>query len=110
MNKEGFFENFHTAWQWLYNHPMFKDKDGFERFNQCLCIDVVKVNPLTDAVALDHSLNTKTSIWLECGSWDDVLEEGLHDYMLDCGGDTFEIAIIRLANNVSEKWNEGCIE
>ena len=53
------------------------------------------------------SNNTKTEVWLEFGRafidysiTDDVMFE--HDYRLDCGGDTFEEAIIKLANLVDQ--------
>ena len=65
-----------------------------------LSIEIVKVNPKTKRVDKDRSKNTLVQYWLETGLFDK--EEGIfeHDYELDDGGDTFEEAIIRLAENV----------
>lgn len=70
-------------------------------------IEVVKVNPDTNSVDDDYNKNTKTRVWLETGAYiknDDLPPMGYshfyHDYYLDCGGDTFEEAIIRLAELV----------
>lgn len=56
---------------------------------------VVKVNPKTNEISDDVELNSKTRIWLECG-----ITPNEHDIRLDCGGDTFEEAIIQLADLV----------
>ena len=90
---------FYDAYHFLKNHPMF---DG--QFWEALDVYVVKVNPDTNSIDDDDSKNTKTAVWLETGG--KVPEsEGLpigcssfyHDLDLDCGGDTFEEAIIHLA-------------
>lgn len=94
--------DFYDAVQFLKNHPMF---DGM--FWDALDIFVVKVNPDTNAIDDDKSKNTKTQVWLETGRHideRDMLIPGCspfsHDYYLDCGGDTFEEAIIQLADLV----------
>ena len=76
-------------------------------FDRCLSISVVKINPETDEIDTNMSNNTKTEVWLEFGrafidynTTDSVIFE--HDYRLDCEGDTFEEAIIKLANLVDQ--------
>jgi hypothetical protein len=115
MTKKKKFKYFYDAWWFLYNHEIFIDKsldtgqkDGHylwsSRFSDCLDIDVQKVNPKKQAVDEDKTLNTETEIWLECGPWwydeDFGGWNASHDWRLDCGGITFEIAIIKLANLV----------
>lgn len=88
------FVNFYEAYHFLDNHPEFRD----EFLGGALLVEVVKVNPQTNEVEENPKLNTKTRIWLECGEHTD---NGFsHDIDLDTGGDTFEEAIINLANLV----------
>lgn len=84
---------FFKAWQYLYYHPMFTDKNGLNRFQECLDIDVVKVNSNLD----------KIEVWLECGRFTEPILE--HDIRLDCGGKTFEEAIIKLAKLVKKYYD-----
>ena len=108
------FTDFYEAYHFLKEHPMtklpFKDNpqiyhNGFER---CLDIEIVKVNPKTNAIDSDDNLNTEIRVWLEFGKleYNEYVEEGYysfianHDTRLDCGGKTFEEAIIKLANLV----------
>lgn len=91
---------FYEAWNYLYNHKIFK-----EHFLQCLDIDVVKVHPETLEIDDDYEKNTKTQVWLECGPYFE--NQGVHDIDLDCGGDSFELAIINLAKNVKQFYDEG---
>lgn len=68
---------------------------------------VVKVNPKTLCVEDDNSKNIKTQIWLETGPYlyDDPQScTWSHDLDLDCGGYTFEEAIIKLAELVENKY------
>jgi len=96
-------DDFHEAWDWLYGHPYFRYRDGpmkgSEGFTIAYDLIVVKVNPVNDRVEDDDSLNTKTNIWVECGPLEDDGGQ-THDWELDCGGDTFEDAIIALAKIV----------
>lgn len=91
-----------------------------QRFREALDIAVVKVNPETESIDDDETKNTQTRVWLECGPHedatspdhqpaiqaglypDDWLDNGVptHDYELDCGGKTFEEAIVTLAKLV----------
>ena len=65
---------------------------------------IIKINPKTDCIDVDTYKNTKVQIWLECGPYKD--ERPVHDIDLDCGGDSFEEAIINLAKLVQEKCDE----
>ena len=107
------FTDFYDAWQYVSTHPAnsldHKRKSFHENYfmNGCLDMAVVKVNPETNEIEINESkrhLNTKTQIWLEYGEVykDENTNkiEFCHDIELDCGGDTFEEAIIKLANNI----------
>jgi len=112
---------FYDAWWFLVQHPMFfnpenypdveeEDKKYFASFTECLCIDCQKVNPVTKSIDDNKKLNTHTEIWLECGpmQYVEVFERvtPTHDYRLDCGADTFEDAIIKLAKLVKRYYNK----
>ena len=99
-------DEFYDAWMFLCGHPIFVNKDDPTHdasewyFTRNLDIEVVKVNPETDEIDDIKTKNTKTSVWLECGTNKD------HDIDLDCGGDTFEEAIIKLAELVKRKYGD----
>lgn len=86
--------DFYDAFWYLAEH-----KKG--KFLEALDIEVVKVNPVTKRIENDPDKNTLVQVWLESGP-----EYRTHDYMLDCGGNTFEEAIIRLAENVRCYYDE----
>ena len=100
-------DEFYDAWTFLADHPIFIRDDDLEKepnyfhFQRNLGIEVVKVNPETNEIDDDQSLNTKTAVWLECGT-----EENHHDIDLDSGGDSFEDAVIELAKLVREKYGD----
>ena len=109
------FSDFYEAFNFLRNHKLCeceidqgnRHKSVVNYFDRCLSISVVKINPETDEIDTNMSNNTKTEVWLEFGRafidysiTDDVMFE--HDYRLDCEGDTFEEAIIKLANLVDQ--------
>ena len=101
------FDNFYDAWQFLVDHPTFEDSYYLNRFqSRCLYVEVVKVNPKTNHIDDNEELNTKVQVWLEAGSYHP--DHGVHDIDLDCSGDTYEEAIIKLANLVYKKF--GCYE
>ena len=92
--------DFYTAWWFLANHKVFKDGFKYDR----LWTHVAKVNPETGKLDDDMTKNTKVEIWLECFPDD---ENGrFHDIDLDCGGDTYEEAIIKLASLVKKKYGD----
>lgn len=95
---------FYDAWWFLYNHKLFQDEFNCSRFTECLDVQVEKVNPNTNEVDDDKSKNTKTEIWLEIGKYDKEIR--WHDIELDCGGATYEEAIIKLSNLVKKKYIE----
>ena len=100
------FNDFHEAFNFLEKHPIF-NIDGYTFFNKALEIEVVKVNPETEEIDCDKKLNTLTQVWLETGpvdTYEDSLVSYSHDYDLDCGANTFEEAIIELANLVCKKY------
>ena len=109
------FSDFYEAFNFLRNHKLCeceidqgnRRKSVVNYFDRCLSISVVKINPETGEIDANMSNNTKTEVWLEFGRafidysiTDDVMFE--HDYRLDCEGDTFEEAIIKLANLVDQ--------
>jgi hypothetical protein len=108
------FIDFYEAWIFLsthkafnYTHPKYPKFDNtWGSFLECLDIDVQKVNPKIGQIDDDDSKNTKVEVWLECGDYwfnEDIKEyQPCHDIRLDCGGDTFEKAIINLANLVKK--------
>ena len=116
-------EAFYKAWWFLAEHPKFNHlKDGvpdlLPGFMDNLDVDVVRVDPVT----LEHSdqPGAVTRFWLEAGPWDTIppecFEEGhipgtydevrTHDPKLDCGGATYEEAIIKMAALVLEHYGD----
>ena len=97
--------DFYEAFHFLYEHDMFKGK-----FWESLYVEVVKVDPETNCVENERSRNTKTQIWLETGPYFEEDEVAAHDFDLDCGGDTFEEAIVELADLVLQKYGRKKLE
>lgn len=108
-----YFKDFYDAWEYVSSHPansIDRKKRSFHKnyfFNGCLYMTVVKVNPETNKIEITEDrkhLNTKTQIWLEYGEvYKDANTTEIdfcHDINLDCGADTFEEAIVDLANNM----------
>ena len=97
---------FYNAWTFLVNHKIFNG-----RFEDDLWLEVVKVNPDTKKIDyLDEAKNTKVEIWLEHGHYDADWGACVHNLDLDCGGDTFEEAIIKLAELVKRHYtNDGVL-
>ena len=97
---------FTEAWYFLQDHPLIGDGSSIE---QCLNIDVVKVNPKTCQVDKNDNLNTETEVWLEFGFPEYKDKKFLptayfHDIRLDCGAETFEQVIVILANLVKKHY------
>lgn len=110
------FKDFYEAYNFLSNHKMVqipypKDSEYMANFfGKCLSVEVVKVNPKTEIIDYDNKKESKTQVWLEFGpieyeeySSNNVIP--VHDCNLDCSGDTFEEAIINLANLVKLYYN-----
>lgn len=98
---------FYDSFKYLESHIIFnyilKEDIHISKFQECIDVSVVKVNPETLAIDDDDTLNTKVQVWIEAGPY---LENGMktHDPDLDCGADTFEEAIIELANLVEKHY------
>ena len=127
MEKNREFKDFHEAYQWLYAHPIFQFEYNFGQelkvcwvkfsnepatgsfFYRAIDIDVVKVNPENDTIDDDKSLNTKTAVWLEIGGeWEEKYNTcQSHYWHLDTGGDTYEEAILSLAELVYKYYKDG---
>ena len=107
------FKDFFEAWWFLKHHKIFfshikshKRIIAVSRFQECLDISAHYVDPDTRQVEDDNSRNTQLEIWLECGPWSHEHGTPTGDYDLDCGADTFEAAIIALAELVLAKYGE----
>ena len=93
--------DFYESWKFLREHKIFNGS-----FEYGLWTEVVKVNPETNAIDEDFTKNTKVQIWLEHGPFDAEWGLTTHDLDLDCGGNTFEEAIIELAKLVTKYYTE----
>lgn len=119
-------DSFFNSWYYLNGHPVYW------RFNQVADRPANHESGLeteygfgSDAINIhvtqvcsdcgrrhddDPNLNNKTEIWLETGKWEMLPGKGSrhhghwHDPELDCGGDTYEEAVIKLARLVWEKY------
>jgi hypothetical protein len=115
MKKE-IIEKFYKAWHFLENHPIYNINNTDNKFLDNLNIMVVKVNPETNEIDDNDEKNIKVQIWLEsgpiiierighgCGYSNKI--EYCHDINLDCGADTFEEAIIKLAELVKSVYGD----
>lgn len=102
------FTNFFDAYHFLYDHKIFLDKHKFSRFQECLDVQVVRVNPENEMIDDNPVLNTATRVWLECGPVDEETDAtNIHDTDLDVGAYSFEQAIILLAEQVFQKYGDG---
>lgn len=115
-------DDFHSAWHYLNEHPLFwslagtraKPAEAHEKylvhengFPHALDIFVMKVDPKTRRVEDDESRNTKTEVWYEIcmthwpSQYDDVR---VHAWQIDGGGETYEEAIVKAAQQVHETY------
>lgn len=108
--------NLYESWCYLEDHNLFNLVSSYAvngeektfrdtRFGANLDVQAVKVCPDSLSIEKDESRNTKLQIWLEPGVVaiidGEVVSAG--DYGLHCGGDTFEDAIINLAQIVKRE-------
>lgn len=110
-------DTFHGAWNWLVEHPVF-NQDYACSFQSSLDIMVVKCHPKLHRICNNDKLNTATEVWLECGPGITEEEAGIpeaarvgrfvasHDLRLDCGGKTFEEAILKLSKLVLKYYGD----
>jgi hypothetical protein len=106
------FNNIHDTWMYLTQTEVFWCKEmgelslvGCNCFDLSLNINVVKVNPINNEIDDNELLNTKTQVWLEAGEPYECEHTGeiiyhSHNINYDSGGDTFEEALIEMANLV----------
>ncbi len=120
-------DDFYNAYQYLNWHPAFwkfygdPNMSHTERFHEKFLVEdrgvehrietwVAKVNPATGRAEDDPALNTKTEVWLETGKlrWPAKhfreYDIPFHDHELDCGGDTYEQAIVAMARLVHDRY------
>jgi len=103
---------FFDAWWHLQNHKLFKlTNSNVSFFDRGLDVNVVKVEPGTDAIDLeDDAKNTELQVWLEVatpeyeddsysGEW--VLVNDI-ELNLHASGATFEEAVLNLYHYVSD--------
>lgn len=116
------FTDFYEAWWFLAEHPKFNHlKDGkpdvLPGFMDSLDVEVVRVDPVTEERCPDGTPGAVTRVWLEAGPWSKLPDEcgekpGTydevcgHDIKLDCGGATYEEAIVKMANLVLEHYGD----
>lgn len=109
-------DNAYDAFWFLSRHPKAVDKPFNDEtsildsaFIDNIEVIYVKVDPETNTVT-DTDKDTLVEVWLESGpyEWSEPLKEYLptHDPRLDCGGDTFDDALIELANLVKEHYGD----
>jgi len=79
--------------------------DNHERWPiRSLDVDMAKVNPKTGRIDDDEAKNTRVDYWLEGGPFGKKHEAYMHDPNLDCGGETFEEAIVKYAELVKKHY------
>lgn len=110
------FKDTPDRWWWLSEHPMFehpsKPRNKYWRqtlFHEGLTIEYHKVDA-SGRINDDASRNIHTACWLECGpAYFDKDAQGWrtsHDYRLDCGGPTLEIALEKLVKKVLKHYGD----
>lgn len=115
---------FYDAWWFLAEHPAFRHlKDGepdvIPGFMGNLSVEVQRVDPETRDYS--DAPDAVTAVWLEAGPWTTLPQEdnpagpitrdtydeiGSHDTRLDCGGATYEEAIVKMAALVLEHYGD----
>lgn len=97
----------------IINHSKFKSLGSV-----MLLIDPHMVNPENDTIDDDDSLNTKLRFWVEViiPGWYTEKEmkeyhmqspyHTIHDWELDCGGDTYNEAVINVYNKFIAKYGK----
>lgn len=88
----------YEAWWWMI--------ENHEWLPAGIDIDFMKVNPKTSEQDEDETKNTQFEYWIEAGSFDKNSNSFCHDTDLDCGGKTFEEAIINLAKLVKKYYGD----
>lgn len=98
-----------VAHDYLREHPVRGYQDT--SFLDTIWFTYVKVDPKTRRVEDEAARNTETEVWIETGPGLTVPDDmsgaiGIHDYELDCGGPTFDAALVELANRVHARYGD----
>lgn len=105
---------------WVYNHHKLMTLPG--RYPM-IVIEPHMVNPITNRIEGDYTLNTQIAYWIELfvvGLTDEFkddnidnlwhitndMTESCHEWELDCGGWTADEAIEKMYDNVLEKYGD----
>lgn len=97
----------HKAWVWVMQHPCLQFEGVIP---PSIDVSPNMVCPETKMISDDHTENTHLEWWIECGAYcidtmfDDMVAS--HDVDLDCGADTMDEAIVKLAQLVLEKYGD----
>lgn len=98
--------NAYKDYWWFKEHPSLQ----YNKYTQpWIEIEPHMVDPVTRTIDPDHSRNTHLEWWIECGPWCDCEYHGvgrMHDWELDCGGDSVEEALSKLRELVIEKYGD----
>lgn len=106
---------YYEAWQFLRHHKIFcirvDDKYYISYFEESLCTETQKVNELKK-IDDDKTKKIYIEVWLESGPVQLIDDEiqCTHDLDLDCVAETFEEAIIILAELVKNKYGDKIID
>lgn len=71
-----------------------------------LSIEMMKVNPKDSRVSNNERKNTRIDYWLESGAFSKKDNCWFHDHDLDCGGKSFEEAIVKLSKLVKKHYGK----
>ena len=100
-------DDFYETWHWLSNHPYYFSVGSMgvgPCFEGAYDVDVVAVDE--NGLALDGDERAAKpfhiEVWLESGAWYEP-KRRYHDPSLDCGGPTFEAAILALGRLMMDK-------
>lgn len=118
--------SFYCSWHYLNDHPVYwrfhPSRHHPANHESCLETeygfgsDAINVHVAQVCVKCrriheeDGPYEKATRIWLETGKWEMHFREGMkhhdhwHDIELDCGGGTYEEAVVKLARLVWEKY------
>ena len=97
--------HFVDKYYWIMDHPLKRVSDIYFGQNE-IDIQPQLVNPVTNEVDMDDSLNTKVEFWVEFSYFDVECEANAHDIEFDCGGDSYEEAVEALFQLVYNKFGD----
>jgi hypothetical protein len=109
--------DFLNSWHWLNEHPVFyafgdqfheRALDHSHGVQDGLEFMVVMVNPATDRISDNEAENTRLEVWVEVFPTSLSMPHGskyrLHAYECDTGGATYEEAVVKMAQNIYERY------